>query len=141
MPAFKCIPYADSLIAAADIVYLEMVCLNDTIVFERHRAMQEAIERGEQLPPTPPMDKPTLEIPMRLEVHFHHKFKYSRIKRPRDRAESRVAETGVGSHQRWRVRNVESFRAELRLNLFLDRKCFSQHDVECAVRRPNNGIA
>ena len=44
MPAFKCIPYADSLIAAADIVYLEMVCLNDTIVFERHRAMQEAIE-------------------------------------------------------------------------------------------------
>jgi len=36
MPAFKCIPYADSLIAAADIVYLEMVCLNDTIVFERH---------------------------------------------------------------------------------------------------------
>jgi hypothetical protein len=54
MPAFKCMPYADSLIAAADIVCLEMVCLNDTIVFDRHRAMQEAIERSEQSPPTPP---------------------------------------------------------------------------------------
>ena len=54
MPAFKCIPYADSLIAAADIVYLEMVCLNDTIVFERHRAMQEAIEGANSRRQHPP---------------------------------------------------------------------------------------
>ena len=36
MPAFKCMPYGDSLIATVDIVYFKMVCLHDMIVFALH---------------------------------------------------------------------------------------------------------
>ena len=38
MPAFKCMPYGDSLVTAVAIVYLKMVCLHDMIAFELHIA-------------------------------------------------------------------------------------------------------
>src|SRR5262245_26057838 len=68
-------------------------------------------------------------------------FKYSRIQGPSDCSKCSCSEARVSRSKWWGVGHVERFGAELRPELFADRKCFTEHDVQRSVSWTNDRIS